>query len=434
MTVERYLAMTPGSAALHERARRSMPGGDTRTVIAFSPHPLYIESAAGVELVDVDGNRYLDLLGNYTSIVHGHAHPDIVAAVQDQVSRGTAHAGGSVPAVELAEFMVGRVTGLDSIRFCNSGTEATLNAIRAARAATGRPGVLKFEGGYHGSHDTVEVSVAPALADSGPAHEPHSVPEELGIPDAVISDVVVAPFNDLTATAAIARKHRPAAIIVEPMLGASGTVPPLPGFLPGLRELADEVEAVLIFDEVVTFRLATGGAEDWSGVRADLTTFGKVIGGGLPVGAFGGKAEIMDLYAPPDPTLVQSGTFNANPLTMAAGLAAMRLLDSAAIARLDRLGERFSEGLDKAVADTGVTARVTGRGSLWTLHFTSAEVVDYRSKATADPAVQRQFHLELLIEGVFSAPRGMFALSTVMSDSHVDAAVDRIRRALSKLG
>ena len=433
MAVDRYVEMTPGSAALHKRARRAMPGGDTRTVVAFAPHPLYIATAEGVELVDVDGNRYLDLLGNYTAIVHGHAHPVIVAAVQDQVRRGTAHAGGSVPAVELAELMVDRVAGLDSIRFCNSGTESTLNAIRAARAATGRSGILKFEGGYHGSHDTVEVSVAPSVADAGPANEPYSVAEEPGIPRAVLGDVVVAPFNDLTATAAIARTQRPAAIIVEPMLGASGTIPPRPGFLSGLRELADELEAVLIFDEVVTFRLATGGAEEWSGVRADLTTFGKVIGGGLPVGAFGGRAAIMDLYAPPDPTLVQSGTFNANPLTMAAGLAAMGLLDAAAISHLARLGARFAEGLEKAVADSGLTARVTGQGSLWTLHFTSSEVIDYRSKATADPAVQRLFHLALLTEGVFSAPRGMFALSTVMTESHIDDAIDRIRRALSTL-
>ena len=411
-----------------------MPGGDTRTVIAFSPHPLYIERAAGAELFDVDGNRYLDLLGNYTSIVHGHAHPDIVAAIHHQASRGTAHAGGSIPGVELAELMVDRVAGLDSIRFCNSGTEATLNAVRAARAATGRSGVLKFEGGYHGSHDTVEVSVAPSLADAGPAHEPLSVPEEPGIPDAVLGDVVVAPFNDLAATAAIARSHRPAAIIVEPMLGASGTIPPLPGFLTGLRELADELDAVLVFDEVVTFRLASGGAEEWSGVRSDLTTYGKVIGGGLPVGAFAGKAEIMDLYAPPDPTLVQSGTFNANPMTMAAGLAAMRLLDSDAIDQLAQLGARFADGLEKVVADTGVTARVTGQGSLWTLHFTSAEVVDYRSKATADPAMQRRFHLALLTEGIFSAPRGMFALSTVMTEAHVDDALGGIRRALSSMG
>lgn len=410
-----------------------MPGGDTRTVISFSPHPLYVAEAQGCELVDVDGNRYLDLLGNYTSMVHGHAHPDIVAAVTAQVSRGTGHAAGTAHAVELAELLVDRVGGLDAVRFCNSGTEATLNAIRAARAATGRSGVLKFEGGYHGSHDTVEISVAPPLQAAGPAEAPIAVPEEPGIPGSVISEVAVAPFNGLEATKAIATKVRPAAIIVEPMLGASGTIPPRPGFLAGLREVADEVGAVLIFDEVITFRLAVGGAEEWSDVRADLTTFGKVIGGGLPVGAFGGRADLMGLYAPPDPTLVQSGTFNANPLTMAAGVAGMRRLDRASIDHLALLGTRFAVGLEKVAADAGVAAVVTGMGSLWTLHFTEAEVIDYRSKITADPDLQRRFHMALLVNGVFSAPRGMFALSTVMAEGDVDDALDRIRRALNTM-
>ncbi|MEX0757657.1 MAG: aspartate aminotransferase family protein, partial [Acidimicrobiia bacterium] len=363
-SAERYVERTPGSAALHARARRFMPGGDTRTVISFPPHPLYIADARGSELIDVDGNRYLDLLGNYTSMVHGHAHPDIVAAVTDQVARGTGHAAGTSHAVDLAEILVGRVPGLEAVRFCNSGTEATLNAIRASRAATGRSGVLKFEGGYHGSHDTVEISVAPPLVAAGPDDAPIAVPEEPGIPGSVIEEVAVAPFNDLVATRSVAHRVRPAAIIVEPMLGASGTIPPQPGFLAGLREIADEVDAVLIFDEVITFRLAVGGAEEWSDVRPDLVTFGKVIGGGLPVGAFGGRSDIMDLYAPPEPTLVQSGTFNANPLTMAAGVAAMRLLDADAIDRLALLGARFAEGLEKLIVDNSVPAVVTGMGSL----------------------------------------------------------------------
>jgi glutamate-1-semialdehyde 2,1-aminomutase len=433
MPLPRYVAMTPGSAALHARAAKSMPGGDTRTVIAFQPHPLYVEEAIGSRLVDVDGNRYLDLLGNYTSMIHGHAHPEIVAAVSSQVARGTGHAAGSEVTIELAELLVGRVPGLDAVRFCNSGTEATLNAIRAARAYTGRDAIVKFEGGYHGSHDTVEISVAPPLDAAGPAAAPTSVAEEPGIPPESVSKVSVAPFNDLAATAAIVEEVRPAAIIVEPMLGASGTIPPRPGFLSGLRELADDTGALLIFDEVVTLRLATGGAEEWSGVRPDLATFGKIIGGGLPVGAFGGKAEVMALYAPPNPTLVQSGTFNANPLTMAAGLAAMRLLDQEAVDRLDALGARFSEGLRVLAADAPVPATVTGMGSLWTMHFTSGEVVDYRSKAAADPRVQRDFHLALLTEGVFSAPRGMFALSTVMSDDEIDEALAAISRALRAL-
>jgi glutamate-1-semialdehyde 2,1-aminomutase len=430
---ERYRAMTQGSAALHRRAQRTMPGGDTRTVISFAPHPLYVAEADGCRLTDVDGNVYLDLLGNYTSMVHGHAHPDIVAAVTSQIARGSGYAAGTEHAVTLAEILVDRVPGLDAIRFCNSGTEATLNAIRAARAFTGRAGVVKFEGGYHGSHDTVEISVAPPLAEAGPDAAPMSVPEEPGIPGGVIDDVAVAPFNDLEATGAIARRINPAAIIVEPMLGASGTIPPGPGFLEGLRALADEVGSVLIFDEVITFRLAEGGAEEWSEVRPDLATFGKVIGGGLAVGAFGGRSEIMDMYAPPDPTLVQSGTFNANPLTMAAGVAGMRLLDGAAIHRLAVLGVRFAEGLEKAVADAGIAGVVTGMGSLWTLHFTAGPVVDYRSKAAADSDLQRRFHLALLTEGVFSAPRGMFALSTVMTEDDVDAALQGIGRALTAL-
>lgn len=433
MPVERYLAMTLGSAALHARAGRSMPGGDTRTVISFQPHPLYLASGNGARLTDVDGNAYLDLLGNYTSMVHGHAHPRIVEAITRQAALGTGHAGGTEHALELAELLTGRVSALDTVRFCNSGTEATLNAIRAARATTGRTPVLKFEGGYHGSHDTVEISVSPDPVVAGPAEAPLAVPEEPGIPGAVVADVAVAPFNDPSAAVAVARRVRPAAIIVEPMLGATGTIPPRPGFLATLRDVADETGAVLIFDEVITLRLAVGGAEEWTGVRPDLTTLGKVIGGGLPVGAFGGRSEVMDLYAPPAPTLVQSGTFNANPLTMAAGVAGMRLLDGAAISRLAALGERFADGLRKAVADAGVTATVTGMGSLWTLHFTDGPVVDYRSRAQADPDVQRRFHLALLVNGVFSAPRGMFALSTAMTDDDVDEALAAVGAALSML-
>lgn len=433
MSADRYVARTPASAALHARARRSLPGGDTRTVISFPPYPLYVAEAQGCWLTDVDGNRYVDLLGNYTSMIHGHAHPAIVEAVTSQVRKGTGHAGGTEHAVELAEILVSRVPGVDAVRFCNSGTEATLNAIRAARAFTGRSPILKFEGGYHGSHDSVEISVAPPVAAAGDPEAPLAVPEEPGIPGAVIADVAVAPFNDLGATRDIARRVRPAAIIVEPMLGASGTIPPVAGFLPGLRELADELGSVLVFDEVITFRLALGGAEEWSGVRPDVATFGKIIGGGLPVGAFGGRAEIMDMYAPPDPTLVQSGTFNANPLTMAAGVAGMRLLDREAIDRLASLGRLFAEGLEKVVADVGVEATVTGMGSLWTTHFTRGPVTDYRSKAIADVELQRRFHLALLCEGIFSAPRGMFALSTVMTDSTVEEALAGISRALVAL-
>ncbi len=431
--VDEYRRRTPGSAALHERALAFLPGGDSRTVIAFSPYPLYIERARGCRMEDVDGNVYLDFLGNYTSMVHGHAHPEIVDAIAAQAAKGTGYAAATPLQIDLAELLCARVGSLDTVRFCNSGTEATLNALRAARAFTGRDQILKVEGGYHGSHDLVEISVAPDPVRAGPPHHPSPVPEEPGIPEAVVRAVSVAPFNDAGSLEEIARLDPPAAIILEPMLGATGTIPPEPGFLASARRVADEVGALLIFDEVITFRLDEGGAQRLYGVQPDLTALGKVIGGGLPVGAFGGRADIMEMYAPPEPTLVQSGTFNANPLTMAAGLAAMRLLDHGAIGRINRLGRRLADGLEKALADTGVGGCVTGEGSLWTVHFTTEPVRDYRSKAAADPGLQRSFHLGLLNRGIFSAPRGMFVVSTAMSEPDVDECVDAVRGALGDL-
>lgn len=431
--VERYRERTPGSAAAHERARLSLPGGDTRTVVFHLPHPLTIDRASGPVMVDVDGNEYLDFLGNYTSLVHGHAHPRIVSAIAGQAARGTAHAASTTATVELAELLVDRVPSVDRIRFCNSGTEAVLNALRAARAFTGRNRILKFEGGYHGSSDVAEISVDPDPDSAGPPDAPVAIPDEPGIPTAVVDDVLVARYNDLASVARVLERHpdEVAAVIVEPMLGANGAIPADPGFLAGLRGLCDRHGALLVFDEVITFRLATGGLQSAHGVTPDLTTFGKIIGGGLPVGAFGGSAEIMSLFAPPDNVLVQSGTFNANAVTMAAGLEAMRLLDAAAIDRIDRLGDRLAAGLADTLADAGVDATVTGVGSIRSVHLTPGPVVDYRSKAAADAAPLRMLHLALLNEGVFVAPRGMFVTSTAMDEGTVDACVAGFGRALA---
>jgi glutamate-1-semialdehyde 2,1-aminomutase len=431
--VERYAERTPGSAALHARARRSMPGGDTRTIVFFAPHPLYIERAAGAVMADVDGNDYLDFLGNYTSLVHGHAHPAIVEAISVQAARGTAHAAGSEAAVELAETIVDRVPSVNAVRFANSGTEAVIHAIRAARAFTGRSIVVKFEGGYHGSSDTAEISVDPDPAEAGPAAAPVPVPEGPGIPSGVVDDVVIAPYNDLVSTEAVLDRHagRVAVVIVEPMLGAAGAIPAEPGFLRGLRELCDRHGAVLVFDEVITFRLAAGGLQSRHGVRPDLTTFGKIIGGGLPVGAFGGRTEIMDLFAPPGNVLVQSGTFNANALTMAAGRAAMRLLTPGEIDRINRLGERLASGLGGVLHEAGLPAQVTGTGSIRSIHLSGEPVTDYRSKARGDSRPLRLLHLALLAEGVFAAPRGMFVTSTAMSERTIDECLERFSRALA---
>ncbi len=421
-----YRRRTPRSAEYHRRARAYLPGGDTRSVTFFEPHPLYVGEGRGACLTDLDGHVYLDFLGNYTSMVHGHGHPALIRAVTEQVEVGTGYAANHPHQIALAEEICRRLPGVQSLRFCNSGTEAVMHALRLARAFTGRRKIVKMEGGYHGSSDLTEISVTPDPARAGPVRSPRAVPEEPGILESVVGDVLVVPFNDSQALEATFAHHGAdvAAVIVEPMLGAAGTIPGEPEFLATARRICDEYGALLVFDEVITVRLGVGGAQGHYGVRPDLTTLGKVIGGGLPVGAFGGRSDVMSLLAPPDNVMTHSGTFNANPLTMAAGLVALQLLDEAAVARLSQLGTRLAAGLRNALRDEGVVARVTGLGSLWTVHFTDCEVRDYRGVASAHAETRRLFHLGLITQGVFIAPRGMFAVNTVMTEAEVDTAVD----------
>ncbi len=430
-----YRQRTPGSAEYHRTARRCFPGGDTRTITYFDPYPLYIARGQGQRMVDVDGNEYLDFLGNYASIIHGHGHPRLVQAIAEQAARGTAYGACAPIQIALAQEICGRVASISQIRFCNSGTEATMNAIRAARAFTGRSKVLKAEGGYHGSHDLAEISVAPPLDAAGPSDAPRAVPGEPGIPDAVVRDAVVVPFNDTDAARAAFARHEGelAAVIVEPMMGATGTIPAEEGYLPLLRELCDRDGALLIFDEVITLRLHEGGAQALYGVTPDLTTLGKTIGGGLPVGAFGGRADVMALFAPPAPRMVQSGTYNANPITMAAGLAAMQILTVDAIAHINRLGERLTEGLQNAFDEMDIVGQITGIGSLRTVHFTGEPVRDYRSMATSHAGLQRLLHLGLINRGIFTAKRGMMAISTPMSEADIDTFVSAFADLLGKL-
>ncbi len=432
---EIYRQRTTRSADYHRTAQHYLPGGDSRTITFFAPHPLYMKDAQGVEMTDVDGNLYLDFLSNYTSIIHGHGHPVITAAIAEQAARGTAMAACMPAQITLAKALCDRVASVEQVRFCNSGTEATMNALRAARAFTGRNKILKIEGGYHGSHDLAEISVAPNLQEAGPANAPHAVPDELGIPQAVVQDVVVAPFNDAEAVNALFARHgeQLAAVIVEPILGASGMILAEKSFLSLLRDLCTQHGVLLIFDEVITFRLDYGGAQALYEVQPDLTSFGKIIGGGLPVGAFGGRADVMALFAPPKPKLVQSGTFNANPLTMAAGIAAMELLTREEIARINQLGTQLATGLQNALDEMQVIGQVTGIGSLYTVHFTDQPVRDYRSKSTANAELTRLTHLALLNRGIFPAQRCMFVTSTAMQEAHVEACVAAFADVLGQL-
>jgi glutamate-1-semialdehyde 2,1-aminomutase len=424
---EHYRKQTTASHSLYERALGSLPGGNTRTTIFHDPYPVYLARGEGCRVTDVDGVERIDFINNYTSLVHGHCHPHVVEAVRRQAALLTSAAGPNELEIEMAERIRERLPSIERLRFANSGTEATMQAIRAARAFTGRTTIATFAGAYHGTHDY--ASSIPATAADAPGGP--------GIPAAVADSIVVAPFNDPERTRAALepRFDDLAAIVVEPVLGAAGVIPAREGFLPFLRELADESGALLVFDEVIAFRIGYHGAQGRYGVVPDLTALGKIIGGGLPVGAFGGRADVMALFDPRDERrLGHGGTFNGNPLTMAAGLATLDELTPEALETLDALAAALRSKLDRLFADAGLTATVTQIGSLFNIHLTDGPVLDHEDVLRGDTVVLRALHLALLGSGILFTPRGMGCLSTPMTGAEVDAFVEAVRQALGDLG
>ena len=433
---ETYRRTTPRSQELHERAVAVMPGGTTRTTTYFAPYPLYIERGEGCRIWDADGTERIDMLGNYTAMILGHAHPNIVEAIRHQAARGTAFAAANPVEVELATLLCERVPSLDAVRFCNSGTEATMFAMRLARAFTGRPKIARIEGGYHGTHDYAEVSTHPVVDEAGPPDAPFAVPDSIGTPAWALENVVVLPFNEADAAEAIIRRHASAlaAVILEPIIGAGGVIAARPESLQRLRELTDELGILLIFDEVISFRVGPGGAQEMYGVTPDLTTLGKIIGGGLPVAAFGGRADVMELLDPRhEPSLAQGGTYNGNPLGMASGLACMQELTPDVFAELNRKGERVAEQLSEVFASHGVPAQINGVGSLLAIHFSDKPVVDYRGVAASDKKRMRDLFLGLVNHGVLMAPRGMGAISTPMDEDVLQRFVDAVDEVVGEL-
>jgi glutamate-1-semialdehyde 2,1-aminomutase len=431
-----YRRTTPRSLALHERAVAVMPGGTTRTTTYFDPYPLYIERGEGCRVWDADGTERIDMLGNYTAMILGHAHPKVVEAIQRQAARGTGFAAANPHEVELATLLCERVPSLDAVRFCNSGTEATMFALRLARAFTGRPNIARMEGGYHGTHDYAEVSTHPDVAAAGPREAPVAQADSIGTPAWALDQVVVLPFNHPDAAEAIIRREgaQLAAVILEPIIGAGGVIAATPAFLERLRDVTRELGILLIFDEVISFRVAPGGAQQVYGVTPDLTTLGKIIGGGLPVAAFGGRADVMELLDPRrEPSLAQGGTYNGNPLGMAAGVAAMRELTPDVYEELNRKGARVTEQLTEVFASHEIEVQVNGAGSLFALHFTDEPVVDYRTKARGDKKRTRDFFLSLLNHGALMAPRAMGALSTPMEEDDIQEFIDAVDAAVSEL-
>lgn len=424
----RYLASHPKSKLHFEEGRKYVPGGVTRITTFFAPYPMYMERGAGAYLFDCDGNRYIDFLGNYTSLVHGHAHPAIVEAITGQILKGTIFGAASPLQYELAKLIQSRVPSVELLNFTSSGTEATMMAMRFARAVTGRNVVLKMDGGYHGSNDYGLINLNGV--------EKAALP---GIPPGVVDSMMVVPFNDLEAVeeAIERRKDEIAAVMLEPLLGNGGGVLPRPGYLQALRDLTSKHGILLIFDEIVTLRLAVGGYQGLSGVIPDITTLGKIIGGGMGIGAFGGRKSLMDRFDPANPKLLyHTGTFYAQEISMAAGKASLQNLDQPAIARIDALGGRLRAGFDAAFAKHGIAGQAMGIGSLVMVHWTQARinaVADAQVALKAAGALPRLLHLEMINHGIYCAPRGMFCTSTPMTEADVDAAIHAFDSTLATL-
>ncbi len=424
------------SQALHRRAMASMPGGNTRTTVFMKPYPLYAARGEGCRVYDVDGVARIDCINNFTSLIHGHAHPVVVDAACKQIALGTAFGMPTESEIDLAELIVSRLPAADEVRFANSGTEAVMMALKAARAFTGLPKIAKCEGAYHGSYDYAEVSLEPP-PETWSRNAPVSVAYAKGTPENVLADVVTIPFNDIDAAVSLIREHGAAlaCVLVDPMPNRAGLVPADKAYLDALREVTREVGALLVFDEVITFRLGVHGAQGLWDVAPDLTTLGKIIGGGFPVGAIAGRKEVMAVFDPRDgkPALPHGGTFSANPVTMRAGLAAMQLLDDAAFARLDAIGARVREGINDAFRRHGVPGGAVGHGSLLKIHFTERRVRDYRSACLTAEQTERQtaFSRSLLNRGVLAPGNGLMALSTPMTDDDVATIIEAISGALA---
>ena len=437
--VASYEAFSPTSKAHIEEARRCFPGGDTRMSAHYPPYPLFIERGAGCTVHDADGHALVDFMNNFTSLIHGHAEPSVVEAVHEQMQRGSAYAAPTRSQIELATDLIARLPSVDQLRFTASGSEATLMTLRCARAATGRQKIMKMEGGYHGSYEQGEVSLVPFPQLRGDVDHPNSVAVDPSFPENVLENTVVCPYNQPEHARALIAAHADelAAVIVEPMLGSMGMIPATREFLAVLREETARLGIVLVFDEVITLRCGDGGLQTELGITPDLTAMGKIIGGGLPIGAFGGREDLMALFHPDRrDAVMHASTFSGNPVSMAAGAAAMKRFHPQEKERLNGLGERLRTGFSKAFADVGIVGTASGAGSLANLHVGAAAVQDARGTIDAMAAagtVGRAVHLGMLERGYMSASRLMYSVSTPMTEATIDGCIDAFADTLTTL-
>ena len=420
------------SQELFEKAQRFIPGGVNSPVRAFRAvggSPVFIKSASGPYVYDEDGNEYIELINSWGPMILGHAHELIQKAVSDAIQNSFSFGAPTRREVEIAELIVSMMPSIEKVRMVNSGTEATMSAIRVARGFTGRDKIIKFEGCYHGHGDSFLIA-------AGSGAITHGSPDSPGVTKGVANDTLTAPYNDLAAVQQLvdANKNHIAALILEPVVGNMGCVLPAEGFLQGLRKICDEEGIVLIFDEVMTgFRLSKGGAQERFGITPDMTTLGKIIGGGMPVGAYGGKAEIMNWVSPLGP-VYQAGTLSGNPIAMAAGLTMLNYLNEhpEVYSQLETSGNRLTSGFGKSMTKLGLDYTVNHIGSMYTLFFTDQKVTDFPSAKSSDLVLFGKYFHAMLDQGIYMGPsqfESMF-LSTALTDSHIDRVIDANEEAL----
>ncbi|WP_342480544.1 glutamate-1-semialdehyde 2,1-aminomutase [Paenibacillus sp. FSL L8-0340] len=421
------------SRAAFEEAKQYIPGGVNSPVRAFKSvglTPVYVDHGAGSRICDIDGNSFIDYVCSWGPLIMGHAHPEVVKALQETAVKGTSFGAPTLLETEMAKTVVERVPSVDIVRMVNSGTEATMSAIRLARGTTGRSKILKFEGSYHGHADSLLIKAGSGVATLG-------LPDSPGVPEGVAVNTITVPYNDLEGVKIAFERYGSeiAAIIVEPIAGNMGVVPPLPGFLEGLRKVTTGYGALLIFDEVMTgFRVNRSCAQGLFGIEPDLTCFGKVIGGGLPVGAYGGKREIMEQIAPSGP-IYQAGTLSGNPLAMASGLSTLKLLTPEVYDRLEILGARLEAGLKRNSAETGIPLTINRVGSMVCPFFTEGPVINFETAKASNLDMFRSYFAKMLDQGISVPPsqfEGMF-VSAVHSEQDIDDTIEAHLNALKSL-
>ncbi|SDU17749.1 aspartate aminotransferase family protein [Desulfobacula phenolica] len=419
-----YKEKFPVSKERHEQLINYIPGGATRSLSYFKPYPIHIDYGQGAYVYTHEGHKLLDVTNAYGAIVHGHGDPDVVRAVRDGIAKGSQYSTPTDGQYKLAKLLCERVPGFDKVRFLNSGTEATLFVMRTARAYTGKDKILKMIGGFHGTHDSVAASTKKNVITAG-------------IPEGMTEDMLEVPFNDFDAFENAVKENADqlAAVIMEPFLGAGGVVLPKPGYLEHVRKVTSDNNVLLIFDEIFSYRVNTGGCQKLFGVIPDLTTVGKVVGGGLPIGVFGGKEEIMNIFCHEntEKPLYHSGTFNGYETVMQAGYAALSKYDEAAVAYVNKLGDQFKNGLLESFKANRLNIQANQIGSLLNIHFVNEPITNADQVLKSEEQLHRLMHLSLLNKGIFTIPRGLFILSTAITEEEIDFLVNKIDETLKEL-